>query len=208
MQFTKKLPDGQTVIIRKAFWTGKTEVRLDNGIIGTMGLAREQSFPFKYKDGTGHTLKIKHHLLDPMPFVFLDGHDVFASQRFNKLQTAIICLPALLVLKLGAVPALIGVGSVYLNFFVARRQSWDTRLRWLSIGIVPVIGLAVVLLVNDLAWKAASKGTIKTGYYLQTTSTTHKYDPSEDDRNPRLWAHPSANPTEAERQRRWVEEGR
>jgi hypothetical protein len=207
MQFTKKLPDGQNLIINKAFWTGKTEVRLDNGILGEMKFKREQNFKFKYKDGTEHSLTIKQPFFDPMPLVLLDGNDIFASERFDQIQTAIICLPLLLVLKLGAIPAAIGCGSVYLNFFIARQNAWKKPLRWTAISVVPVIGAGVVFMVHGLVWGTQTQEKSDNGYYLQTQTTTHHYDPTEDDQNPRLWAQPK-DAAETERQERWTREGR
>lgn len=203
MRFSVKLPDGQKLIIIKQFWTGKTEIRLDNAIIGNMGMKREQSFKLKYKDGSEHSLSIKQPLFDPLPYAFLNGHDVFASKRFDKLQTAAICSPLLLCCMLGAIPAMIGCGGVYINYFIARQDEWKAPARWGAIASVPIVGLTVLLLINGAVWQ-----TTKAKDKLSPEAQVHHYDPTEDDRDPRLWARPSSDPAEAARQERWVREGR
>lgn len=210
MRWSVTLQDGQKLIIDKGFWTGKIELRLGNAIIGRMGMKREQAFQIKTKDGTEQPLTVKHCWLDPIPQILLGGKDLMAPQRFNKWQTAILSIPALLVIlcRGGAVPAIVGIGGVYLNFFIARQEHVPAPLRWTAIGIVPVVGLVFLLVVSDLVWSTQSKEKSKSGYHLKTKAPTHQYDPAEDDRDARLWAHPHGDPSEAERQRRWVEEGR
>lgn len=202
MQFNFNLTLGQKLVVNKAFWTGKTEVLLDNVIQGTMkGFGRQETFRIKYKDDSEHSLLIKHPILDPMPMVVLDGNDLTAAERFSPLQTALICAPILLILQLGAIPALLGTGSVYLNFFIARQPSLTPPVRWAAIGLVPVLGLIIVSSLSAMLW-----GTVKDKKDAQ--AQTHHYDPTEDDNDPRQWARPRGNAAEAERQERWVREGR
>lgn len=214
MQWSLTLRDGQKLIVNKEFWTGKTEVRLDNRIVGKMGMVREQTFPLAMKDEKEHSLTVKHCLLDPIPQLLLDGRDLMSSERFNKWQTAILCLPALLVVQLGAIPALIGVGGVYLNFFIARQKDWVPPLRWTAIGLVPVIGFVITAGVSALVWGGVDKPhheKLGGRHYGKTVGPIKMYDPRDDDNDPRLWAKPPANAEAAERgarAARWVEEGR
>lgn len=201
MRFTVKLPDGQKLIITKQFWTGSTEIRLDKKIIGKMGMKREQTFSLEFKDGSSHSLRVKHPLFDPLPFAFLDGNDVFASKRFSLLLNAIIMSPLLLVLQLGAIPAMIGCGGVYLNFYIARLDKLQAPVRWTAIGAVPVIGACILIAFNGLILGA------KNDKLKKTTPVVQELDPVQDPRNFRFGTRQS-DPAEVERQRRWVEEGR
>lgn len=208
MQWSVTVPDGQKLTIDKEFWTGKIELRRGNAIFGKMGMVRQQTFPITMKDGTEHSLTVKHCWLDPVPLVLLGGKDLLSALRFSKLQTAFICLPAVLMLKLGAIPALIAVGCIYFNFFIARQGNLAMPLRWAVISIVPVIGLVAILYINDLVWGPQAGLKHKGKHHQQAATPIKPYDPTEDDREARLWAHPRGNTEEAARQERWVREGR
>lgn len=178
MRYEIKLQDGQKLIVDKAFWTGKIEVRLDNGILGTRGWNSVEPFTIKFKDGSEHSLVVKHAKLDPMPYVLLDGNDILASQRFSKAQTAVICLPIVLIVQLGAIPALVACASVYLNFFIARDKRLSQQLRWAAIGAVPLIGFIFLQWFNVLIWgtfmpaekQRKHKHKLSTGHVLQTAA--------------------------------------
>lgn len=152
MRFEARLSDFQKVIVEKGFWTGKTEVRLDNVIIGKFFGNSKEPLIFKFKDGSDGSLEVKHEILDPMPQLLFNGRDLLASERFPPAQTAIICLPALLILQLGAIPAVVGIGSVYLNYFVARNSKLRPPIRWTVIGSVPVVGFIVLAAFSSLVW--------------------------------------------------------
>lgn len=177
MRFEALLPAGRRVVVEKNFWTTQTEIRLDNVVIGrSLGNSKEP-VKFKSRNGKEHSLMVKHEVLDPMPRLLLDGTDLFASERFGALQTAIICVPVLLILQLGAIPALIGVGSVYVNYFVARRDNLPMTARWAVIAVVPVIGFVAITALSTLVWGGENS---KKSHASSTQPQTSSYeDPPE-----------------------------
>lgn len=147
MKFQAKLADGQTLTVNKAFWTGKTNVSLGKTKLGTRAWNSKQAISITLNDGSVHSLVVRNDWLDPMPFLLFDDKDLLADKRLKKWQTVVVCLPAGLIILTagGAIPALIAVGLVYLNFFIARREGMEDVPKWLIIGATPFVGLAVIL---------------------------------------------------------------
>lgn len=149
MRFKVRLPDEQVLQIEKSFWMGKLKLRLGKTLIGTTkSYFSKEPIKLTLKDGSQHELLVKNHWLDPAPLVFLDGQELNTEFKLKKWETAIIAIPALLVVFAGggAVPALIAISSVYLNFFIAREKSIAAPIRWTLIGIVSLCGFAIIVL--------------------------------------------------------------
>lgn len=194
MRFETRLPDNQKVVVEKNFWTAQTEVRVDNVIIGKTSGNTKEPFRFKGKDGTERYLTLKHEILDPMPQLLVDGKDLFASSRFSPVQTVIICLPAGLALQLGFIPVLVGLGSVYANYFIARNTSLNLPIKWSIIGIVPMLGFLVIAATHLLVSGCTQNHTTHRGPASSHVSPSTYEDPPE-------WSSrkPTAAQLEAER---------
>jgi hypothetical protein len=170
MKFDLQLADGQTLTIEKSPWFGTGKASIGQTLIGKFTWRGKSPLRLKFNDGSEHTLVVKNHLLDPVPTPIIDGTEHPLARKLEKWETAVVCVPALLILFGGALPAGVGLGGTYLNFYVLRNQKIPAPLRWSLIGAVPIIGFIVLALISAVIYGSTHQDAASTaqGWNSQT----------------------------------------
>jgi hypothetical protein len=148
MKFKVKLGDGQTLVVDRNIWLGGVKLRIGKTPIGPWNARTKEPIAIELKDGSQKKLTLKIGYFDPAPRVFLDNIEIEHARKLEKWETAIVCLPILLAAFMGAIPVLVGFGGVYINYGLIRNNDMSPVLRWSLIGINPIIGASLLLMIG------------------------------------------------------------
>lgn len=177
MKFKFQIADGEILTLDRNIWTGQVNVLLGSKALGKWNNFKKDPISVPLRNGGDAKLTLKIGWFDPAPRAFVDGSEVQYARQLKKWEQAVACIPLGLALSGGAIPVVVALVCVYVNYWLMRNNDMEPPVRWTLVGFTPVIGLGVLLLLSTALFtifpvKQHAHGKHgHQGYFLQTKNT-------------------------------------